>query len=67
VNATTFGAQVAPLKSPNKLYIGGEWVEPSASAEFEVICPATEELYVRVAAAQEADIDRAVAAGAYGL
>jgi acyl-CoA reductase-like NAD-dependent aldehyde dehydrogenase len=52
----------APLKSPHKLYINGEWTAPSTDVQIEVISPATEDVYLRVAAAQETDINRAVAA-----
>lgn len=54
--------RLAPLKHPDKLFIDGAWVAPSTDAHIDVIAPATEELYVRVAEAQEADINRAVAA-----
>ena len=50
------------MKSYDRLYIGGEWVEPSSSAVFEVHSPATGELVGRTPEAQNADIDRAVAA-----
>lgn len=50
------------LKHPDKLFIGGEWVTPSTSETFDVIDPATEEVTMRVAASQAADIDRAVSA-----
>ena len=56
------GQRDVPLSNPGKLFINGEWVEPSTDRKIEVIAPATEEIYVRVAAAQEADIKRAVAA-----
>ncbi|MGD9661687.1 MAG: aldehyde dehydrogenase [Porticoccaceae bacterium] len=52
----------APLQYPDQFFIDGEWVKPSSSACFDVIAPATEQLYVRVAEAQEADMNRAVAA-----
>lgn len=51
-----------PFGHQDQLFIGGEWVEPSTDSICEVICPTTEEIYVTVAAAQEADIHRAVAA-----
>jgi aldehyde dehydrogenase (NAD+) len=51
-----------PFGKPNRFFIGGEWVAPSSDAYIEVIVPTTEERYVRVAAAQEADMKRAVAA-----
>jgi betaine-aldehyde dehydrogenase len=52
----------APLKNPKRIFIGGEWVAPSSDGLIDVIAPATEELYVQVASAQPADVDRAVAA-----
>jgi aldehyde dehydrogenase (NAD+) len=51
-----------PFGRPDHFFIGGEWVLPSSGAHIDVIAPATEELYVRVADAQEADMTRAVAA-----
>lgn len=50
------------LKNPEKLFIGGAWVEPSSSEMIDVINPATEEIAIRVAAAQAADMDRAITA-----
>lgn len=47
---------------PDKFFIGGDWVAPSSAGRIDVIAPATEELYLSVAEAKEADIDRAVAA-----
>ncbi|WP_157220683.1 aldehyde dehydrogenase [Flavisphingomonas formosensis] len=52
----------APVKYPDRLFIGGAWVEPSSDATIEVIAPGTEEPYLRVAEAKETDIERAVAA-----
>ena len=46
----------------DKLFIGGQWVEPAGSGTIDVISPTTEEVIGRVPAATEADIDRAVAA-----
>jgi acyl-CoA reductase-like NAD-dependent aldehyde dehydrogenase len=51
-----------PLKHPNRFFIGGEWVAPSSDAMIDVICPATEQLYFRVAEAMEVDAANAVAA-----
>lgn len=45
-----------------KLYINGRWADPSSTAKISVINPATEELYVEVAEAQQDDVVRAVAA-----
>jgi aldehyde dehydrogenase (NAD+) len=50
------------LRHPDRFLIGGEWVVPSGDTTFDVISPATEELFVRVAEAQEADVNRAVSA-----
>lgn len=51
----------APLSHPDKLFIDGEWVRPSTDETIDVIAPATEELFLRVASAQASDVDRAVA------
>jgi aldehyde dehydrogenase (NAD+) len=58
----TATAPTAPLRQPDRFYIDGEWVEPSSDATIEVIDSGTEELFFRIAEAQAADIDRAVAA-----
>jgi aldehyde dehydrogenase (NAD+) len=50
------------LGRTDRFFIGGEWVQPSSDAAFEVIVPATEEPYARFAVAQAADVERAVAA-----
>ncbi|HEX4218046.1 MAG TPA: aldehyde dehydrogenase [Acidimicrobiales bacterium] len=50
------------MKSYDRLYIGGDWVEPSSSSTIDVVSPTTEEVVGRVPEAQNADIDRAVAA-----
>ncbi|MFY1650739.1 aldehyde dehydrogenase [Solwaraspora sp. WMMB762] len=46
----------------DRFYIDGRWVEPSSDAMIEVIDSATEEPFLRVAAAQQPDMDRAIAA-----
>ena len=46
----------------DKLYIGGQWVQPSSDRTFDVISPATEELVATVPEGVEADVDAAVAA-----
>jgi acyl-CoA reductase-like NAD-dependent aldehyde dehydrogenase len=58
---TTIDAS-APVRQPERLFIGGEWVEPSSDARIDVIDSGTEELYYQVAEAQAADIDAAVGA-----
>lgn len=51
-----------PFGHHDRLFIDGEWIKPSSDSMLNVYSPATEELYVSVAEAQEADINRAVAA-----
>jgi betaine-aldehyde dehydrogenase len=46
----------------DKLFIGGEWVDPAGSEVIEVISPHTEEVVGKVPEATTADVDRAVAA-----
>lgn len=50
------------IRHPDRLFIGGQWVQPSSDAVIEVIAPATETVFLRVAEAQEDDIRLAVAA-----
>src|ERR1041385_2985472 len=45
-----------------KFYINGQWVDPVKPATIDVINPATEEAYTKIAAGSSADVDRAVAA-----
>ena len=59
---TSTNTSLAPVRHTDQFFIGGEWVEPSSDAMFDVIDSGTEELYFRVAAAQEADMSRAVTA-----
>jgi aldehyde dehydrogenase (NAD+) len=51
-----------PLRMANRFFIGGEWVKPSSAAMIDVIDSATEELFFRVAEAEQADMSRAVGA-----
>src|ERR1700674_480736 len=50
------------LAHPLRFYIGGEWVEASSGATFDVISSSTEEVVATVAEAREKDMARAVAA-----
>ena len=50
----------APIQYPDKFFINGEWAKPSSSAQISVINSATEEVYVSVAEAKEADVNRSV-------
>ncbi len=45
-----------------QFYIDGQWVEPTARREFNVINPATEEVAGVISLGNAADVDRAVAA-----
>jgi len=54
--------RTSPIKCPDKFYIDGGWVEPSTSSQFKVLDASTEQLFATVAEAQEADVNRAVAA-----
>ncbi len=47
---------------PTRMLIGGEWVNAASGKTFETVNPATEELIARVPDADEADVNRAVAA-----
>src|SRR5690606_37656307 len=49
-------------KVHDKLYIGGEWVDPAGSGQIEVVSPHTEEVIAKVPDATNADVDRAVQA-----
>lgn len=50
------------IARPDAFYIGGEWVAPSTGAKLDVISAVTEEVYLQVAEAGEADMNRAIAA-----
>jgi aldehyde dehydrogenase (NAD+) len=50
------------ISSPDRFYIGGDWVKPSSSDEIDVINASTEDVIFRVAEAKAEDMDRAIAA-----
>jgi aldehyde dehydrogenase (NAD+) len=50
------------LVAPNRLFVGGQWVEPSTGAELVVVNPSTEENLLCVAEAEADDVAGAVAA-----
>jgi acyl-CoA reductase-like NAD-dependent aldehyde dehydrogenase len=54
--------QEPQLRGFEQLLIGGRFVDPSSDIKIEVVNPFTEEVCARVASAQEADVDAAVAA-----
>jgi aldehyde dehydrogenase (NAD+) len=49
------------VRDYDRLFIGGEWVQPAGSGVIDVISPHSEERVGRVPEGTEADIDRAVA------
>ncbi|WP_458040463.1 MULTISPECIES: aldehyde dehydrogenase [Bacteria] len=53
---------VSPIAHPRKFFIDGEWVVPSTDHTIDVVEAATEELYFTVAAAEAADVSRAIGA-----
>jgi aldehyde dehydrogenase (NAD+) len=50
------------IRHPDKLYIGGEWVDATSGSQIEIVNPNTEEVVAITAEASKADMDRAVAA-----
>jgi len=50
------------IRHPDRLFIGGAWVEPHSGRQIELVSPDTEQVVARVAEADEIDMDRAVAA-----
>ena len=50
------------MRTYDKFYIGGEWVEPSGSATIDVVDSSTEEVIGRVPEGDATDVDRAVQA-----
>ncbi len=46
----------------DKLYVGGEWIDPAGGETIDVVNPATEDVIGRIPAGTPADVDRAVAA-----
>ncbi len=60
---STFDPQQALSKHVlNNFYVGGEWTKPLSDRKLDLISPLTEECFVRVPEASEADVDRAVRA-----
>ncbi|GLP96375.1 aldehyde dehydrogenase family protein [Paraferrimonas sedimenticola] len=50
-----------------QLLIDGQWQDAVSGATFEVLSPATEEVFAKVARADKADVDKAVAAAREGF
>jgi len=55
-------ATAAELQTKEKIFIGGEWVEPSGADPIEVVNPASEEVLGTIPGCEAVDADRAVAA-----
>jgi acyl-CoA reductase-like NAD-dependent aldehyde dehydrogenase len=55
-------ATAAEVRVRDKVFIGGEWVQPSGGEPIEVVNPATEEVIGRIPGCSPEDADRAVAA-----
>jgi acyl-CoA reductase-like NAD-dependent aldehyde dehydrogenase len=55
-------AVVAEMQVRDKLYIGGEWVEPAGDETIDVVNASTEEVMGRIPQSTPEDVDRAVAA-----
>src|SRR4051794_21317174 len=55
-------AVAADLIVRDKLYIGGEWVDPASDKTIDVVNPSTEEVVGRIPEGTPEDVDRAVAA-----
>ena len=54
-------AVAAEIQVRDKLFIGGEWVDPSGSETIDVVNASTEEVMGRIPQSTPADVDRAVA------
>ncbi len=52
----------APVQQPDRLFIGGAWIQSSSPSRIDVFDSGKETLFLRVAEAQTVDVDRAVAA-----
>ena len=55
-------ATAAELQVKDRIFIGGEWVEPSGADPIEVVNPTSEEVMGTVPGCSPVDVDRAVAA-----
>src|SRR5262245_10892150 len=54
--------RITKMSNNLKFYINGTWVDPVKPATIDVVNPATEEVYTKIAAGSAADVDKAVAA-----
>jgi aldehyde dehydrogenase (NAD+) len=54
--------QLADRLAEDRLFIGGEWVDPASNQHFDTQFPATGDVIAQVAEADENDVDKAVGA-----
>jgi acyl-CoA reductase-like NAD-dependent aldehyde dehydrogenase len=54
------GDVLTALRYPDRFYVGGSWLPPASAATIDVIDSVTEQPFLRVAEAREADMDRAI-------
>src|SRR5579862_6322643 len=59
---TSAGEATVLVRHADRFFIGGEWVAPSSDSKIKVLDSHTEQVFLTVAEAQAADIDRAVGA-----
>ena len=62
MNSTNDLRPDAPIRHADRFFIGGEWVQPSSDAAFDVLDSTTEDVYFRAAEAQAPDMERAIQA-----
>lgn len=55
-------ATAAEVQTRDRIFIGGEWVEPSGAEPIEVVNPTTEEVIGTIPGCSPVDVDRAVGA-----
>ncbi|ALM84232.1 aldehyde dehydrogenase family protein [Bordetella sp. N] len=55
------------MKSYEKFFVGGQWIDPFGSGFFQLVNPATEETFARVRLGNAEDVDRAVRAARLAL
>jgi betaine-aldehyde dehydrogenase len=55
------------MHTHDRIFVGGEWVEPEGRGHFEIVDPTTEEVCGRIPRASAADADRAVRAARRAL
>lgn len=59
---TVVSARLAQVAQPDRIFVGGRWIDVSGSARLRPVNPATEQPLQDVAAAGPAEVDKAVAA-----